>query len=205
MKCSACDTVSEVFRHHSEHPKTPPCPKCDGATEQIHLPRQVASYAPAVVVYEAPDGFRYPGDGNGKSAANYEKLGYKRIEARGWAEVRSLEKKLNAHERTVMEKTVERQQARHEAATSQRRSAVWEGLKNGFQLPVVDEKGRPTGRMKTVHMTAAGRAIMDASMRRNDGKPGPQMRDPGTFVEAYSYTRSNRDESRGSDGRRRND
>lgn len=207
VRCLSCETVSEVYRSKDDWPKTPPCEKCSGDTEQIHLPKSVRSYAPAVVVFQAPDGsFRYPGSADGLSAHSYEKMGYTRVEAQGWAAVRSLEKKLNSHERSVMERSIERKQALHEAAVKMRRSEVYAGLAGSFVVPEIDPvTKKATGRMKSCKLSPIGRDVMRAAMERNDAKPGPRMRDPNTFVEVYSQDRSNREESRDAQGRRRHD
>lgn len=189
VKCLSCETVSEVLRPLSdtmgERPwPTPPCPKCDQPTEQIHLSR-ATSYAPAVVVYRMPDGsYRYPGTVDSTTTKNYEKLGGSRVELRGWAEVRKFESTVNASERRVIEKRIERQLEAQERGTSLRRSDLYH-------------------RMKTMSEGAKsiGRRLIDM----NDRKPKPQTYDPGFHVEAYSNNRSNREESRDERGRRRND
>ena len=111
VTCKSCGTVSEVYRAAKDHPWTPPCPKCDDPnTEQIHLPNHIRNLPPAVVVYKAPDGtFRYPGSTEGLSTHNYDKMGYQRIEARGWAEVRRLEGTVNKQEASKIRQHVERQ------------------------------------------------------------------------------------------------
>ena len=202
--CHECLTVSEVYRSIQDWPATPPCPKCDSLrTEQKHLPSYERSSAPAVVVFKAQDGsLRFPGDPNGLSAKNYEKLGYTREEYRGWAEVRKLETLVNKHEGSKIREHVEKEQAFREESTKRRRSEVFNGMANGFQIPEVNEKGERTGRMRTVRMSEQGKDILRAVIARQDGKPVVRAGDPGFRVEAFSETRSNRDEGRRSDGHR---
>ena len=67
---------------------------------------------PAVVIYKAQDGtFRFPGDDNpnGRTAQQYEKLGYTRIEARGWSEVRRVESQVSKQQASEIRRRVERQ------------------------------------------------------------------------------------------------
>lgn len=206
IRCLSCGEVSEVFRHNSAWPKTPACPKCDAATEQIHRPSYERSCAPAVVVFKAPDGsMRFPGDPNGLSAKQYERQGFTRIEARGWAEVRRLEKTVNQQEASKIRQRIERHQACREEGARLRRSEVYAGMANGFVIPEVDERGHRTGRLKTVRMSEQGKDILREAMQRNDRRSPSASSDAGFRVEAFSENRSNRDESRGSDGRRMRD
>lgn len=210
VSCRECGTVSEVFRHHSDHPATPSCPKCDGSTEQIHLPWAARATAPAVVVYQAPDGtFRFPGESDGSGTKKYDRLGYTRVEARGWAEVRELEKRLNTQQASEMHKRVEKQQAQSEAEHSARRKEVFAGMTNSFSVPEVatDSKGNQhyTGRIKSVTLSPEARDLMRAAMANNDRKERPRHTDPGGYFEVYSQDRSNRDESRDGRGMRRRD
>lgn len=206
--CKSCEVISEVYRAAKDHPWTPPCEKCGAETEQIHLPRGTVTSAPAVVVYAAPDGtFRFPGttDPHSQTAQQYAKLGYERQEFRGFAEVRRLEGKVSKQQAGEISRSVERQCRFREESMSYRRSEVRRGLAQGFQIPETDEKGRQTGRMKTVHMSVEARDMMRAVMDRNDRKPPPKAGDSGFHVEVYSQDRSNRDDSRGPDGRRYRD
>lgn len=208
IRCLTCDTVSEVFRPLSEWPQTPACPSCSAPTEQIHLPKHIQTYAPAVVVYKAPDGsFRFPGsdDPNSRTAKQYAKLGYERQEHRGFAEVRRLEATVSKQQGSEIRRRVERQREMHERGMSERRSEVRRGLEQGFAIPEVDKHGKPTGRMKTVRLGAHGRDIMAAAMAKNDGRPGPKSFESGFHVDAYANDRSNRDESRREDGHRYRD
>ena len=134
VRCQSCSTVSEVFRPLKDWPKTPACPKCDGSTEQVHLPSGFRTLAPAVVVYKAPDGtFRFPGtsDPHSRTSKKYDALGYERVEARGWAEVRRVEGQVNKHQTSEIRKRIERQCAIHEESTRARRSETVSGSSYG--------------------------------------------------------------------------
>ncbi len=152
------------------------------------------SLPPAVVVYKAPDGtFRFPGsdDPHCRTAKNYNRLGYERIEARGWTEVRQLESRVTALQRTEMRQRVERKQQFHEEGEKIRRSDVYHGLANSFQIPILDEKGQHTGRTRSVKLSPRGRDILRAAIEHNDRKPGPKEYDTGFHVECFSQNRSN--------------
>lgn len=194
VKCEDGHVV-EVYRHNSDWPKTPPCPLCEKSTEQIHLPAHMKGHSvDPVVVYQAPDGsFRFPPATESLSTKMYDDKGFKRIELRGWADVRRFESHMNAHELSQVRRRVERQQEAFERSESERRSEVRRGLEQGFQVPEMDDKGRPTGRMRTVRLSERGRDIMRAAMARNDAKGGPRVKDPGFYSEVYSVDRSNRD------------
>jgi hypothetical protein len=180
-----------------------PCDNCGGPTTQIHLPSGVTITSDPVVVFKAPDGsYRFPGDPNGLSAKTYEKVGYTRVELRGWAEVRRFERDVNTKEASEIARKVEKRLEMREIGEKMRRSEVIHGLRNGFQIPETDEKGRRTGRMKTVKLSAFGRDLMHSAMQRNDGKPRPKEYSPGFFVDAFANDRSNRDEARRPDGKR---
>ena len=152
-----------------------------------------------VVVYQAPDGtFRFPPDTTTSSTAMYDKQGMTRIELRGFADVRRFEKHFNQAEMSQVRRRVEKQQEAFERGESERRSEIRRGLEQGFRIPEHDEKGQPTGRMQTVHLSERGRAIMAASIGMNDRKGGPRVRESGFVNEAYSYDSSNRErDSRG--------
>lgn len=186
VRCLTCGATNEAFRAAADWPNTPPCPACGAATEQMHLPRAAYSNPDPIVVFQANDGsYRYPGDRSGASVANYRKLGYKEIELRNFAEVRRFEQSVNQQEDSKRAMTVEgREQQR------QLREAVSRG-----------ELRRQMGQMS--HL---GRDLARAAMTRNDRKPRERATGSSGFhSEAYSYTRSNREESRGTDGRRRRD
>lgn len=179
------------------YPYTPSCPWCEAPTVQIHLSQGDKPLPPAVVVFEAPDGsLRFPGDTHGSGAEKYASQGFVRREYRGFAEVRNLEKRVNAEQSAQIRQRVERQQQRREAVTSEHRSRVFEGLKNGFQIPETDAAGERTGRMKTVRMSEHGKDVMREMIERNNKRSGPRVYDPGFRVEAYSDNRSNREGGR---------
>lgn len=208
VRCQSCETVSEVHRPLAMHPATPVCPKCDGATEQIHLPRSARVNPPAVVVYKCPDGtFRFPGDDSDQSltAKRYAELGYERVEARGWAEVRRVEQQVSKQQASEIRRRVERQCEQHERQLSERRGEIRRSLEQGFQMPETDSRGRPTGRMRTVRFSEEARGLMKAAMERNDSRPGPKSFDSGFHVSVYSDDRSNRDDARRPDGKRGRD
>lgn len=147
-----------------------------------------------MVLYKAPDGtFRFPGsdDPNCRTAKQYKKLGYERIEAKGWTEVRRVEHQVNQQQGVEIRKRVERQIECREAEIKSRRSEVYNGIRNGCVIPEVDEKGNRTGRMKVVRLTESGKAVMYAAMERNDGKPRPREGGAGFHVEVYSQNKGN--------------
>jgi hypothetical protein len=184
VKCAA-GHVHEVVRAVADWPATPPCPTCAQPTEQIHLPKAVQWRADPVIVFRGPDGqYRFPGDANGLQAATYRKQGFEQIELRGAAEVRRFESHMNKREfRRAARKAEFQQQARE--------------FREGIT--------RSELRARMQSMSAAGRAIARAAMQRNDNKPREYAKDAGFHSEVYSFDRSNRDESRDSQGRRRRD
>lgn len=185
VKCLTCEAVSEVMRPLAMWPATPVCPECGAATEQIHLPKSARWTVDPVVVFKAPDGsYRFPGDANGLSAANYAKLGYDRVEIRGAAEMRAFESRMNKADYSRAQRRVERMQEQREAREHESRREL---------------------RRLMESMSERGRAVAKAVMARNDGKPKPKASDSGFHSEAYAYNRSNRDESRDAQGRRRRD
>lgn len=176
--------VSEVVRPLAQWPATPPCPECGAATEQIHLPRQSTWTCDPVIVYKAPDGFRFPGDPNSKTTAQYDKAGYERIELRSAADVRRFETVMNKREYSRAARRVEAMQAHREMRESASRSE----LRNAM-----------------ASMSERGRAVARAAMRMNDNKPRERAKEVGFHVDVYSNSRSNREESRDAQGRRRRD
>lgn len=211
LKCQTCDRVFEAFVALVDYPATPPCPTCASPTDRVLLPPPSPHTLPdSTVVYRASDGsFRFPGETGGASCAKYEAMGYERIEARGWAETRRLEAKLNAHERSQLARAEERRSEAQEQMDSLRRSEIRRGLEQGFRMPeqrmCEDGQVRPTGRMITVHMRQQGRDAMRHAMARNEQRGHRRIGEPGIHVDAYSNYRGNRDESRDRDGRRRRD
>ena len=184
VKCES-GHVNEVMRPLAMWPKTPDCPECGAKTEQVHLPQQTRWTCDPVVVFRAHDGsFRFPGDANGTSAAKYAKDGFERIELRGAADVRRFETLMNKREYSRAARRVEAMQAHREMRESASRSE----LRNAM-----------------ASMSERGRAVARAAMRMNDNKPRERAREVGFHVEAFSYDRGNRDESRDAQGRRRRD
>lgn len=183
--CKSCEAVSEVIRPLAMWPATPECPSCGQATEQIHLPKKIQWTVDPVVVFKAPDGsYRFPGDANGQSVAHYAKQGYQRVEIRGALEMRSFESKMNKIEYARAERKIERSQRAREEREHEMRANLFHQMKT---------------------MSNIGKDVARAAMARNDGKPLPKADGGGFHSEVYSFSRSNRDESRDSGGRRRQD
>lgn len=179
------DHLHEVNRPAADWPNTPVCPTCGAPTEQIHLPPQTTWTLDPVVVYRAPDGsIRFPGDTTGVATAKYDRLGYERVELRSAAEVRRFEAHMEKTEFAHAQRRAERLQALRERRESELRSELFH-------------------RMHT--MSPFGRAVARAAIARNNAKPVARARESGFHVDVYSNDRSNRDESRGPDGRRRRD
>ena len=193
IHCKGCDTHSEVYRSAADWPNVPACPRCDSSeTEQVHLPTGMRSLPPAVVLYKAPDGtFRFPGsdDPHGRTATKYKDLGYERIEARGWAEVRRVEAMVNDRQRHEIRQRVERQCEMREAAIKARRSDVYNGMANSFRMPIVGKNGRIIG-YRSVKLSERGKAIMRAAIEHNNNKPGPRSYDPGFHVSVFHHRQS---------------
>lgn len=191
----ACDVRFEEFISLANYPYTPPCPKCGQPTFRDLRARTLHGPPPdPVVVYRAPDGsYRFPPAIDSSSSAFYAQKGFQRIELRGWQDVRRFETQFNAKEMSEVRRRVERQSERHEAAESARRSEIRRGLEQGFQVPELDSRGRPTGRTKTVRLSPRGRAIMAASQALKESERHPRVREIGFHVGAYSDDRTNRD------------
>lgn len=181
----ACEAghIEEVNRPIADWPRTPVCPTCGLATVQRHLPPQVASSIDPVIIFQAADGtFRFPGDPSGISAHQYAREGMSRIELRSAADVRRFESHMNKRELAISHRRVEKMQEMREDRERRMRSE----LRNSMQ-----------------HMSEKGRDLARAAMRKADNEPRPQARDAGFHVQALSYDRSNREESRDAHGRRR--
>lgn len=189
IRCLTCGVTAEVNRPLSlcvgERPyPTPPCLQCGLPTEQIHCPSRYST-APAVVAYRMPDGsFRFPGRSDSPLTRQYEAEGATRLELRGWADVRRFEGTVNAAERTKMERRFERLQRYTEEGTRRRRSEMQNAMKG------MSDGAKHYGRYL---------------MARNDNKPLPRIGDPGFRVEAFSESRSNREEARDDRGRKLRD
>src|SRR4051812_30434129 len=166
-------------------PETPVCPDCGQPTEQIHLPKAARWSPDPIVVFKAPDGsYRFPGDRDGLSAAQYAKQGYERVEIRGAIEMRRFEKTMNKVEHAkAMRQFEQRQEQRSER----------------------EKKMRSDLRQQMQTMSELGRNVARAAMELSDRKPVKRPGDAGFMSEVYSYDRSNRDESRDAHGRRRRD
>ena len=180
--------VSEVYRAAADWPATPPCPECGATTEQTHLPKQARWTPDPVVIYQAPDGsMRFPPATDSTSTAMYDQQGFKRIELRGFADVRRFEKYMNASERSIAERRVERQQEQLEQVRKERHSEIRRGLEQGFQ------QRDDTGRIQTVRLSEFARDVMKVTMQRTNDKR-TRVQDPGFRVSAYSVNHSNRDD-----------
>lgn len=210
----ACGQIFEGFVALADYPRNEPCVKCGHTTHKIQLPPSVTTHVDPVVVYRAPDGtFRFPGAIDGASTGKYESMGYQRVEAKGWAEVRKLEGQLNKHERSHLARQEERRLAHAEHVESQRRSEIRRQLDQGFRVPetklVEGRNGEMvverTGRFITTKLSERGREQMRAAMRHSDDKGHRRIGEPGMHIEAYSTDRSNREASHDERGMRRRD
>lgn len=182
----SCAKVTEnVWRRAADWQFLPPCEVCGKPTIRVFLPPKVRWQADPVVVFQAEDGtYRFPGDANGLSAANYQKLGYRRVELRNFADVRQFERRVNEQERSRGARRVESEHRGRELRESEGRQELF-------------------AKMKT--MSNMGRDVAKAAIATGNARPQPRSHDPGFRVEVYSDDRSNRDASRGADGRRRRD
>lgn len=185
VKCKTCEHINEVHRPLAMWPATPMCPDCGKETEQIHLPSHMRSSPEPVVVFKAPDGsFRFPGDPNGISAKGYEKQGFERVEIRGAVEMRRFENRMNKRDYAEAQRRFERRQELREEREKISRSELRRQMQN---------------------MSEFGRAVAQVAIARGDAKRKRGPETPGFYSEVYSYDRSNRDESRDEQGRRRRD
>lgn len=181
----ACGKVSEVYRAVKDWPATPPCPQCGAQTEQTHRPKTVQWTVDPVVVYQAGDGsFRFPGDRGALSAHEYERKGFHRIEIRSAVEMRRFEGMMNKRDFSLSQRRVERELQQREQREAVTRSEL---------------------RRRMQSMSPYGRALAQAVIDRNNHKPKKRASESGFHSEVYSHDRSNRDESRDSQGRRRRD
>jgi len=185
LECTNGHVSENTYRPAKDWQTTPPCPECGAPTERIYLPPRVQWTVDPVVVYQAPDGtIRFPGAKEGLSNKSYERKGFQRIEIRGAAEMRRFEKHMNVRERSIMARKVENQQRARE-----HREQILRG-----EL-----------RQQMQSMTRRGRDLARAAMRMNDNKPREHTKDANFISECYSFDHSNREEYRGSDGRRGRD
>lgn len=181
-----CAHMVEYYRslQNWEDP-LPVCEKCGQPTyqslDQSH--RRVMWTVDPVIVFKAPDGtFRFPGDGNGLQASHYQKEGFERMEIRGATEMRRFESHMNKVEFSLAMRKSEMKQMQREHMEKENRSNL---------------------RMAMQSMSRMGRDVANAAMRLNDDKPRERAAHPGFHSEVFSNDRSNREESRGPDGRKR--
>lgn len=187
LKCESpdCGHHYEYMRPLADYPKTPACEKCGGSTVQYHPPPQSRWTIDPVVVFRAPDGsFRFPGDPAGAGASRYAREGFERIELRSAADVRRFETQMN----------------RREYARAERRIAI---AQQNRELRERHQRGELRRLMPS--MSPRMRDLARTVIERNNQKPGLSAKEAGFHVEAFSYDRSNRDESRDAQGRRRRD
>ena len=206
--CSSptCGVLREVDRRVADWPATPPCPVCGAPTIRQMIPvSQTASRPDAVVVYQASDGsFRFPGETGGSSCAKYDQLGYTRIEARGFAEVRTLERRLNQRAESDRARADERNAPHIEAADAARRAEIRRGLQQGFTIPVPIRLPSGeivhSGRTFNVHMRPRAADLIRAAQAKSLREGHRRVGEQGIHVDAYSNDRSNRDDSRDARG-----
>lgn len=204
-----CQTDGPYTAYRSVHEDAvPPCPTCQvpGETDWGVWRNESRCNPTPVVIFQAADGsFRFPGSADGAYAQKCASEGMTRVELRGWADVRRFEGRVNQQEQSKINRRVERQQAALAQGESIRRSELFNGMRNGFQIPDVDPStGNRTGRMKTVHLSARSKDVADRLIELGNRKRVHSY-EPGFHVDAYSYDRSNRDESRDPRGQRRRD
>jgi hypothetical protein len=183
----ACGHVTENhYRTAAQwQDELPACVQCGQSTERIFLPPRVSWSIDPIVVFQAPDGsYRFPGDANGLSAANYAKQGLTRVELRSAADVRRFERDWSARERSAGELRTESAHRQREARESTSRGELFRQMRS---------------------MSAMGRDVARAAMATGNARPQPRAHDPGCHVEAFSYDRSNREAARDSRGQRRRD
>lgn len=189
-----CGLQFDAVVEYTRLPAGPPCPLCQSPTARIWLPKRVSWNADPVVVYRAPDGsYRYPGESSGSTTAKYDRMGYERIECRGFAEVRSLEKRLNDAEHS-------RSQRQHELTQARREHA--EAIRNSELRRVMQQHMTEDGRKFARRVMELRDQVADARRRRNLDRGREEHRSglaPGIFIEVYSMDRSNRER----DGRSR--
>ncbi len=173
------------MRPIADYPAVPPCEKCDSThTEQAHLPKQTQWSVAPVVVFRAPDGTcRFPGEADGSSARRYAAAGYTEVSIRNATEMRAFEGRMNREEQTRANQAFERKEQQREASESARRSDL---------------------RQEMLKMTPYGKDLARAAMALADQvRRAPHQ--VGFHSEVYANDRSNRDDSRDSQGRRRRD
>jgi hypothetical protein len=189
LECTdpACGHVTENhYRPAADWQTTPACEKCGKPTERVFLPPRTTWSADPVILYRDPltGDYRFPGATESLSTKQYEKLGMERIEVRGWAEARSVERRVNSHE-------FSRACRRAEAAD------------RGQQLQTKEQRSELFRQMAS--FSNMGKDVAREAMARNNAKPGVRAHEPGIRIEVFSENRGNREVSRGADGRRRRD
>lgn len=185
-RCTANpDHLHELNRPIAMWPDMPTCPDCAAPTEHDLSVGRRSSYVDPIVLFQGPDGqVRFVGDPNGRSAGDYAKQGFTRIELRGAAEVRRFEQHMNKHEFSRAARKAENQQRMREERESVNRSEL---------------------RSRMQSMSRVGRDFARHAMAKNDAKPREYAKEAGFHSDVYSNDRSNREASRDEQGRRRRD
>ncbi len=180
-----CGHLYPTMRPIADWPAVPPCEKCDSPhTEQAHLPKRTQWTVAPVIVFRAPDGtHRFPGEGDGTAARRYTKMGYTEVSIRNATEMRAFEGRMNRDEQAHASQVFERREQQREASESARRS----GLRDEMQ-----------------RMTPYGKDLARAALAQSDSvrRAAHQV---GFHSEVYNVDRSNREDSRDEQGRRRRD
>jgi putative FmdB family regulatory protein len=170
FRCVACGQTFEQFLPLVRYRELPVCPACQSPqTEKVYLPRQehASKFADPIVVYQAPDGsYRFPGESQGSSTAKYDRLGYRRVECRDAQDVRRIEGRINADQRSRLQHAAERRQAAMEAVRSQSRSEL------AHKMSTMSNFGRDVAR-----------AMIERNNQKRDRAAGA---DPGFHVEVMN-------------------
>lgn len=181
----ACGHLFEAYRHAADWPAVPPCEKCASPdTEQAHLPPRIRWTVAPVIVFRAPDGtHRFPGEADGASARKYAAQGFTRVEIRSATDMRRFERTMNRDEQRRATDAFERAEHQRSRSETARRRALYHEME---------------------HMTPLGRDLAREAMARGDAiRRAPHV--VGFHSEIYNVDRSNREDSRDSQGRRRRD
>ncbi len=187
VRCLApdCGHIYPTMRPMADWPAVPSCEKCGSDdTEQAHLrKRTVWSVAP-VVVFRAPDGtHRFPGEADGLSARKYAAQGFTRIEIRSATDMRRFERTMNKSEQRRATEAFDRAEVQRSASETARRRELHHEMQR---------------------MTPLGRDLARAAMAQSDAvRRTPHV--VGFHSEVYNVDRSNREDSRDEQGRRRRD
>ncbi len=181
VKCSACGSETEMFRHVSEMDEPlPGCENgCDGAKlERIYVYQRPHSYNGLITptdVYLNPDGSIGI---CGERGARIPK-GSERIELRTAADIRRIEHRMTEIEYGKFLNKQEREERHFGALQSEQRSEL---------------------RQRMNSMSERGKAFARLAMKMNDNKPRQRFQ-TNVFFDAFSNNASNRDGYRGSDNR----